>query len=165
VAVLLFKLKKYSLNIKTMKRYTFSDTPVIEKYGIEMLEIRNAENKICGYSEIAFDVHEKCFLAESTETFIFKESEIRGGLIRGLIRGGEIDFTLTLIQIQGTKHFVSVDYFGTPMIKLNIGCHSRTITDWLENFENVGKKNGYSAAQIAEYKRYIDLFNEMYWQI
>jgi hypothetical protein len=74
-----------------MKRYTFSDTPSIEKYGIEMLEIRNAENKICGYSEVTFDVPEKCFLAESTETFIFEGSEIRGGEIRGgEIRGGVI---------------------------------------------------------------------------
>jgi len=57
------------------------------------------------------------------------------------------------LQIQGTKHFVNVCKKGY----LQIGCKSFTFEYWKDNFETIGKQNGYSVEQIKEYGLYIDL--------
>lgn len=48
-----------------------------------------------------------------------------------------------------------VSYWGED--KIQIGCEQNTVQGWIENYEAVGKNNRYSAAQIAEYKSYIDI--------
>ena len=53
--------------------------------------------------------------------------------------------------IVGSKHCVT--YTGNNT--LSIGCHNYTIEKWLDKFEIVGKKEGYSDAEISEYKQYI----------
>ena len=62
---------------------------------------------------------------------------------------------ICLLQIQGTAHSVCSPDF----VHIKIGCQERTPQDWQENFESVGESNDYSAEQIIEYKRYIDLFS------
>ena len=47
----------------------------------------------------------------------------------------------------------SITYTGNDT--LSIGCHNYSIDKWLEKFEIVGKKEGYSDVQIQEYKKYI----------
>ena len=61
---------------------------------------------------------------------------------------------ICILQIQGSMHSVC----SPDGIVIKIGCQERTPQDWKENFESVGKSNGYTDAQIVEYKRYIDLF-------
>jgi UDP-3-O-[3-hydroxymyristoyl] glucosamine N-acyltransferase len=55
------------------------------------------------------------------------------------------------LYIVGSKHVVT--YTGNNT--LSIGCHNYTIDKWLEKFEIVGKKEGYTDAEISEYKEYI----------
>jgi len=61
---------------------------------------------------------------------------------------------ICILQIQGSAHAVC----SPDGAVIKIGCQERTPQDWQENFESVGKSNGYTDAQIVEYKRYIDLF-------
>lgn len=61
---------------------------------------------------------------------------------------------ICILQIQGSAHSVC----SPDGVIIKIGCQERTLQDWQENFESVGKSNGYTDAQIVEYKRYIDLF-------
>ena len=58
------------------------------------------------------------------------------------------------VVIEGSRNSVSLagDH------KLTIGCQVHTIKSWLEHYRSIGKANGYTDAQIAEYKRYIDIF-------
>ena len=58
-----------------------------------------------------------------------------------------------LVSIAGTQHVVC--WYDSTRIK--IGCEIHTLAHWLENYESIGYKNGYSPAQIEEYKRYIDI--------
>ena len=60
------------------------------------------------------------------------------------------------LQIQGTKHFLTV----SSHTELSIGCECHTFAVWLEQYEAIGKKNGYSDAEIAEYGQFIRLAAE-----
>jgi hypothetical protein len=64
---------------------------------------------------------------------------------------GDKEVILKTIFITGTKHTIS--WWGKGII--NIGCHKKEIEWWLKNFEMVGKKEGYTDAEIEEYHQYI----------
>jgi cytoskeletal protein CcmA (bactofilin family) len=76
------------------------------------------------------------------------------GDARVLIGSHEVK-DICILQIQGSAHPVC----SPDGAVIKIGCQERTPQDWQENFESVGKSNGYTEAQIVEYKRYIDLFS------
>lgn len=63
------------------------------------------------------------------------------------------------IQIQGSRHFIN--YTGKDSI-IKIGCYEKTYIWWLKNFKSVGESERYSAEQINEYKKYIDLIGSIY---
>jgi hypothetical protein len=58
------------------------------------------------------------------------------------------------LYIQGTRHSLTFCKFGW----LQIGCHGKLVTWWLENYKEVGVKEGYTPEQIEEYGQYIELF-------
>ena len=60
-----------------------------------------------------------------------------------------IDFVLS---ITGTRH--PVIYYGSDEIA--IGCHQLTIQTWLENYAEIGNRNGYTPEEIEEYRGYIE---------
>lgn len=60
---------------------------------------------------------------------------------------------LSPLQIMGTKHFVNVSAYGM----LQVGCIKGSIDWWKEHYRAVGWKEGYSAAQVKEYRNYIEL--------
>ena len=87
---------------------------------------------------------------------------IRGGVIRGgVIWGGEIrggviwggEINKTLLQIQGSMHFINICDVG----KIQIGCICKTFKEWTSQFKGIGKERAYSSAQIKEYGGYIKL--------
>ena len=51
------------------------------------------------------------------------------------------------LYIQGTKHSVTTSSFNT----LTIGCETHTVEEWLANYREIGKANGYSKQEIEEY--------------
>ena len=63
---------------------------------------------------------------------------------------------LPIISITGSKHFV---YSHNNNIL--IGCENWSISHWLENYEEIGRKKGYTEEQIIEYKKYIDIIAEL----
>ena len=62
------------------------------------------------------------------------------------------------IFITGTRHLVN--WYSTEI--LHIGCHKKEIDWWLENYETIGKKEGYTEDQIKEYYGYIMICKQMY---
>jgi hypothetical protein len=60
-------------------------------------------------------------------------------------------FRTSPLFIQGSRHSICLinDI-------LNIGCKQYTIEQWLENFERIGRNEGYTDQEIAEYRAYID---------
>jgi hypothetical protein len=66
-------------------------------------------------------------------------------------------FKTSPVQIQGTRHFVTQSSYTT----ITIGCRCHSIEYWLENAEEIGKAEGYTVVQIAEYKKYIALIAEI----
>ena len=63
------------------------------------------------------------------------------------------DWEKSTLQIQGTFNFLNVYKKGF----LKIGCKEFSLEFWKENFEKIGKENGYTDEQIIEYGLYIDL--------
>jgi len=60
---------------------------------------------------------------------------------------------LSPLYIQGTRHAVTL----CSHTQIAIGCHVYDIKDWQKHYRAIGKKNGYSKEQIAEYRAYINL--------
>jgi uncharacterized protein YjbI with pentapeptide repeats len=60
--------------------------------------------------------------------------------------------------IHGSKHTL----IFIPPHSIAIGCVTRTITEWLTEYIEIGHKWNYSEAQIAEYGLYIELFKKRY---
>jgi hypothetical protein len=51
-----------------------------------------------------------------------------------------------VIRIQGSRHEINaIDG------NVRVGCIQHSISEWLEQFEEIGKEQKYSEAQIAEY--------------
>ena len=61
------------------------------------------------------------------------------------------------IHIKGTRHYIS--WYGNGNI--NIGCHQKEISWWLENYKMIGEKEGYCEAEIAEYLQYIQICEQL----
>ena len=57
----------------------------------------------------------------------------------------------TIVSFQYQRNTAS--YLGTDEIR--IGCHVHDIKYWLDNFEQIGKNNGYSEEQIRRYGKFI----------
>lgn len=56
-----------------------------------------------------------------------------------------------ILSFQYKKH--TAYFFG--MNEITIGCHKHTIQHWLENFQDIGEKNGYTETEIAKYGKFI----------
>ena len=57
------------------------------------------------------------------------------------------------LYIQGTRHAVTL----CSHRQIAIGCHIHDITEWQKHYRAIGKKEGYTKDQIAEYRAYINL--------
>jgi hypothetical protein len=57
------------------------------------------------------------------------------------------------LQIRGTAHQLTT----CSRVELAIGCEKHPVAWWREHHRGVGRKYGYSAAQIVEYRQYIEL--------
>lgn len=59
----------------------------------------------------------------------------------------------------------TVNYYGMDII--HIGCIRKTISEWQEQYREVGEENGYSDEQIREYGSYIQMIAELHktWNI
>ena len=83
--------------------------------------------------------------------------EVRGGEVRGgVVCGGEVwggVFEKSTFQVQGSGHFLNISHPN----HIQIGCHNHTFEYWKENFRRIGKLEGYSKEQIAEYGKYIEM--------
>ena len=69
-----------------------------------------------------------------------------------------VSFAFSPLQIQGSRHLL---YVAGPSV-IGIGCERHSAEWWLENYELEGRENGYTDAQIAEYKHWLDAAIE--WQ-
>ena len=69
-----------------------------------------------------------------------------------------LSFAFSPLQIQGSRHLL---YVAGPSV-IGIGCERHSAEWWLENYESEGRENGYTDAQIAEYKHWLDAAIE--WQ-
>ena len=62
------------------------------------------------------------------------------------------------LHIHGTRHTVTTCKYGF----LQIGCYSESIKWWKKHYKAVGRMEGYSKEQIAEYGLYIALAEDWF---
>ena len=79
-------------------------------------------------------------------------ADLRGADLRGAdlsganLRGANLRARQYVCQIHASRHaIVAIDD------DVRIGCERRPLADWLETLEAVGRQNGYTEAEIAEY--------------
>lgn len=60
------------------------------------------------------------------------------------------------LQIGGSRHWIIVRQPGY----ITIGCHHQPVAWWEEHYAAVGRAEGYTAEQVAEYRSYIDFCRE-----
>jgi len=77
-----------------------------------------------------------------------------------VIRGGV--YEVTLLQIQGSRHFCYLEKTDEGGVLLGIGCYKYTINEWKRQCSQIRENEDYSPAEIAEYKEYIDLYDRLY---
>ena len=75
-----------------------------------------------------------------------------GAIIGDLAKIGYGAEILNTIFITGSRN--SLNYYGED---LYIGCIKMPVNKWLEKYEEIGMKEGYTPEQIKEYKKYIDM--------
>jgi hypothetical protein len=63
-----------------------------------------------------------------------------------------------IIYIIGSRHAVS--YWGED--RIDIGCQHHSIAEWLEKYKEIGNRNGYDTAQVAEYLGYVKLIAQIH---
>ena len=149
-------------------RYILDGSNSIKRYGDTLFNVLDN-----GEATDAYAIHDVIFSNECEVTDgefhggEFHGGEFHGGVFRGgefhggEFRGGEFHGGVfrggwLILQIQGSKHFVNI-----PDGKnIKIGCQCHDVDWWLSNYERVGRIEGYSYAQIKEYKMYIDLAAE-----
>jgi hypothetical protein len=68
------------------------------------------------------------------------------------------DWRLSPLQIQGTRFFVCM---ATKKI-LAIGCEEHKLSDWPKIGMKLAKREGFSKDQVAEYRAYIKLAQQLY---
>ena len=61
------------------------------------------------------------------------------------------------LYIRGSKYSLTNCKHGY----IKIGCETHTIDEWLANGVEIGKKNGFNDAEIAEYTAYVELFKRV----
>ena len=74
-----------------------------------------------------------------------------------LTKISDTEYLVKTLFINGSRNLVS--WYGCN--KIQIGCHKKDIDWWLENYKVIGKREGYTPDQIAEYKTYIDMCKQM----
>ena len=84
------------------------------------------------------------------------EANLRGADLRGAdLRGADLCEANGIekfpIYILGHKHFLQTTSGG----KLQIGCHIKTLAEWEEHAEEIGKAENYSALDIEIYRLHI----------
>lgn len=77
---------------------------------------------------------------QDRQVYVYGESYINAG-----------KWIISPLQIQGSRHHVCT---STPE-HIRIGCITRTVAEWLEEYKTIGRNNGYTTKEQAEYKRYI----------
>ena len=156
--------------------YKFSENTTAEFYGRKFYEIQDESGKCVAYSERVFEIPEAVKFLGGGKCLIFEKAVIWGGDFHGgdfhggYFHGGDFrggyfyggNYEITMLQIQGNKHFCYAYFEDDGSVCLGIGCERHTIKWWIENYSEIGDNENYTYEQIDEYKMYIDLFAARY---
>jgi len=78
---------------------------------------------------------------------VYENAKISG---QSVLIGG--DWTINPISILGSVHHIA----QCDTDKIRIGCKILTFDEWLQYYQQIGRKNLYTDMQIKEYKIIID---------
>ena len=85
-----------------------------------------------------------------------RNANLRGANLRGANLEDAKNIKLPIINLYGSKHSL---FYIDNIIK--IGCEKYTIKEWLDSYEEIGKKNDYTELEINEYYKYIKMIADM----
>jgi hypothetical protein len=75
-------------------------------------------------------------------------ADLRGADLRGAdLREANGDF----LRLNSTRHAIIAIDSGN----VSIGCHRKTLAEWLTVYEDIGRQEGYTEDQIVEYGRHL----------
>ena len=87
-----------------------------------------------------------------------READLWGADLEGAyLRGADLNFCSDIISFTLGKHF-GFAQLSTGYVK--IGCEGHSISDWLENVEQIGQANNYTNEQLWLYKKMLKLIQK-----
>lgn len=87
------------------------------------------------------------------------EADLRGANLYGAdLYGADLTYCEGIVGFYLGKHF---GFYHVSSNYLKIGCVGKTLEEWIEEVDEVGRKNNYSEAEIKRYKRMIHLIGIM----
>ena len=60
------------------------------------------------------------------------------------------------LRLAGSRHAI----IAIDAQNISIGCHRKTLAEWLDKYAAIGAEEGYTPAQIAEYRRHLEYTQE-----
>jgi len=133
-----------------MPRYTLGD---IAPNGLRVVLKDGEPTKATASDSAVFGDRAKIFGGVFHDG-VFHDGVFHDGVFHdGVFHGGRFHGGWLPLQIKGSKHFLNIPDGKT----IQIGCKNGTPTWWRLSYKQVGKEQGYSEAQVAEYYEYIKL--------
>jgi hypothetical protein len=80
-----------------------------------------------------------------------QHTDLSGANLSGADLKGTILEGKAVLSFQFERH--AACFYGTDEIR--IGCHTKTVADWLAQYKEVGQSEGYSGKQIEMYGNFI----------
>jgi len=108
--------------------------------------------RVYGHARVSGDAQVYGYARVSENAWVYGYAQVYGNT--QLISG---TWEKSPLYIQGTKH--SVTHCGPDQIA--IGCEIHSFSEWLEQYETIGRKNGYTKEEIQEYFIYINTIKDI----
>ncbi len=86
-----------------------------------------------------------------------KGTDISEADLEGTDLDGILGLPAHVKQIKGSRHIITM----LSEYNVTIGCRRNTLAWWLENYRKIGKKEGYTPEQIAEYGGYLSALSAL----
>ena len=102
--------------------------------------LRRISRTVNGVEETGGWIEKESNLDASSGAWVFGNAQVFGNA-----------WTQSPLYIQGSRHALTL----CSHTQIAIGCHVHTIAEWKKTYKAVGKAEGYTPEQIAEYGRHI----------
>lgn len=103
---------------------------------------------VCAAGDFGGWIKKEANLSHDDNAWVSRDAWVYGNAwVSGNAQVSGDAWEISPLQIQGSKHFLTTSSHTT----ISIGCEKYFVQEWLQRYEEIGKKNSYTDEQIQEY--------------